>query len=235
VLVERFPEGFEERAADGGIELAVYTDAVGERVLRQHFHVVTSERVEPGWEERWRTFHRGVHIGPLWVGPPWDVPPAARTTVIIDPGSAFGTGSHPTTRLCLEAIVELPREGGLLDVGCGSGVLAIAAARLGFAPVAALDVDPNAVAVTKANARANRATLNVIEADALADPLPAAETAIANVTLEVAIGLARRVRSPNLVTCGYLAGDTLRIAGFRHVRRQELDGWALDVWRVQRQ
>ena len=81
--------------------------------------------------------------------------------IVIDPGQAFGTGAHPTTRLCLELLLELrPRGGSLADLGCGSGVLAIAAAKLGFAPVTAFDTERAAVEATQENARENGVTLD---------------------------------------------------------------------------
>ena len=126
----------------------------------------------PGWEDEWRRFHVPVVVGPLWIGPPWQESQPGSTPVVIDPGRAFGTGAHETTRLCLELLLELDR-GSFLDVGCGSGVLAIAAARLGFAPVVALDVDESAVDATRRNAKANGVDLNVERADATSDSLPA--------------------------------------------------------------
>src|SRR5206468_8894660 len=102
--------------------------AAAERVLAA-FPEARIVEVEAGWEDRWREFHRPVRVGPLWIGPPWESAPADANAVVIDPGRAFGTGAHPTTRLCLELLLEAPR-GRVLDVGCGSGVLAISAARL---------------------------------------------------------------------------------------------------------
>ena len=96
--------------------------------------VVTPRTSPEGWEDRWRDFHHGVVVGRFWVGPPWEEAPAGVEAIVIDPGRAFGTGAHPTTRLTLELLQEL-EPGSLLDVGCGSGVLSIAAAKLGFAPV----------------------------------------------------------------------------------------------------
>ncbi len=102
---------------------------------------------------------------------------------MIDPGRAFGTGGHATTRLCLQLLLEL-EPSSLLDIGCGSGVLAVCAARLGFSPVTALDVEDAALEATRRNANANGVDLDVRLADALAEPLPRAEAVTANVSRE---------------------------------------------------
>ena len=96
------------------------TDAAGEERLWAAFGGTRSDEVAGGWEDRWRAFHRPVRIGPLWVGPPWEEPDAGAIAVVIDPGRAFGTCSHATTRLCLELMLDLPRQS-LLDVGSGRG------------------------------------------------------------------------------------------------------------------
>jgi ribosomal protein L11 methyltransferase len=150
--------------------------------------------------------------------------------VVIDPGQAFGTGAHATTRLCLELLLDAPR-GSLLDLGCGSGVLAIAAARLGFGPVVALDADPLAVEAARENALANAVAVEVVLADVLADPLPPADLAVANVDLSGVQKVAERVRATVLVTSGYLATDRPTLRGWNHVRRLEADGWAADLHR----
>src|SRR5207237_4668829 len=129
------------RDEDGVV--ACNTDGYGESRLLEACGRTDATDVEAGWEERWREFHRPVRIGRLWIGPPWEAPPGDALAVIIEPARAFGTGAHPTTRLCLELLVELRSELGaataVLDIGCGSGVLSIAAAKLGFAPVRAVD------------------------------------------------------------------------------------------------
>lgn len=228
-MIELFPAGFEERDLGEAVELAAYTDAEGEASMRIAFGPVRAEPVEPGWEERWREFHRATQVGPFWVGPPWERPPAGLAAVVIDPGRAFGTGSHPTTRLCLELLAELVPTS-LLDAGCGSGVLAVGAARLGFTPVWAVDVDPQAVEAAGRNAEANGVTLHLAVADVRTDPLPVAATVVANVTLPIAAEVAGRVSQATLVTSGYLASDGPVPAGRRRLARRELAGWAADVW-----
>ncbi|MER3412480.1 MAG: hypothetical protein C4305_09440, partial [Thermoleophilia bacterium] len=114
-MLELFPQGFEEREDEDGLELVAYTDAGGEERLWHVFGGVRSAEVGEGWEDRWRAFHRGVRVGHLWVGPPWETPPPGSLSVVIEPGRAFGTGSHPTTRLALLLLLGLPGAS-LLDV-----------------------------------------------------------------------------------------------------------------------
>src|SRR5262249_9687416 len=163
-LLDRFPDGFEERENEARTELAVYTDEAGMAEVRAAFADATAESVAAGWEDRWKTFHRPVVAGGLWIGPPGAHPPARAKAGVVDPGRAFGTGGHPTTRACIELLSRLER-GSLLDAGCGSGVVAVAAARLGFAPVLAVDVDDVAVEVASATARDNGVEIGVSHVD----------------------------------------------------------------------
>ena len=169
-----------------------------------------------------------MHAGPFWIGPPWEEPPAGTRAIVIDPGRAFGTGAHPTTRLCVELVAALAPES-LLDVGCGSGVIAIAAALAG-AHVLAVDVDPAAIDATERNARANGVAVDARELDALADPLPPADAVVANVSLEVVEALLPRVDAPLVVASGYLVHDEPHAHRFRRRERRTLDGWAADVF-----
>jgi ribosomal protein L11 methyltransferase len=228
-MLELFPDGFEEIESRAGVELAAFTDSSGEERLWHAFGGARSEAVEPGWEERWKDFHKPVRVGHLWVGPPWLEPASGTVPVFIDPGRAFGTGGHATTRLCLELLLEL-RPGAFLDVGCGSGVLAIAASKLGFSPVMAIDVDPVAVATTRANAEANRVEIAAAIGDALSDPLPSTETVAINVTYEAARAIAPRLVCRRLISSGYLAAPEFDPAGFRRVARREAEGWAADLF-----
>jgi len=232
-LLEFAAHGFEERDLPGQLELAVYGDSGVEKALRAAFEEVSSEQVEPGWEDRWRAFHRPVEIGKLWVGPPWEEPSAGLVPVVIDPGAAFGTGAHPTTRLCLELLQEFAPSS-LLDVGCGSGVLAIAAVKLGFSPVTALDNDPEAIEATLTNAEANGVTPHVQLADALAEPLPEVEVVACNISLQALEKLAPRLQCKTLVASGFLASDDLRLSGYRVVSRHEQADWAAVVARPER-
>jgi ribosomal protein L11 methyltransferase len=228
-MLELFPAGFEEVDGIDGVELVAYTDSSGEERLWHSFGGVRGEDVAADWRDRWKSFHHPIRVGPLWVGPPWHDAPADAITIVIDPGRAFGTGAHPTTQLCIELLLEL-EPGSAVDFGCGSGVLAIVAAKLGFAPVVAVDEDTNAVEATRANAAANQVAVEVRRADALVDSPPTGDVAIANITHSAVQTLAPRLRSDVLVTSGYLVTDESSLPGFRQVRRVTRDGWAADLY-----
>jgi ribosomal protein L11 methyltransferase len=228
-MLELFPEGFEEVDRPEGIELAAYTDAAGEERVWAFFGGARSADVDGDWAEKWRAFHRPVRVGRLWIGPPWEAVPADGLTVVIDPGRAFGTGSHPTTRLCLQALQELEPQP-LLDMGCGSGVLAIAAALLGFGAVTAVDIEEPSVTATVENAAANGVEVDarLVTAD---ERLPGAPLVVANISLDAVQQLPARLDAATLLTSGYFASERPRLDGYEHERRTTLDGWACDVYR----
>ena len=206
----------------------MYVDGAGEERMRAAFDEVESVPVEGGWEDRWRAFHRPVVAGGLWIGPPWEPVPAGAHAVVVDPGRAFGTGAHPTTRACIELLAGVER-GSCLDAGCGSGVLAVAAARLGFAPVVAVDVDPAAVEVASATARLNGVAVDVRLADVLRDELPETDCVVANIELAAVEQLLGRLTAKAVVTSGYLAHQTPSAPGWERTARLELEGWAADA------
>jgi ribosomal protein L11 methyltransferase len=230
-MLELFPDGFEEADRPGVLELVAYTDPAGATRLWRAFGEYSWSEVPEDWQHRWREFHRAVRVGPLWVGPPWLEPPPDAIAVVIDPGRAFGTGAHPTTQLCLQLLIDLAEEGrSLVDIGCGSGVLSIAARKLGFDPVYALDHDPVTLEAAAANARANEVTLELRLAEALEEPIPAADVAVANISATAIETVADRVQADRLITSGYLASERPDVQCYRVVERRELDGWAADFW-----
>jgi ribosomal protein L11 methyltransferase len=222
------PDGFEERGDGDTTELALYVDGEGVDAIREAFPQATVEAVEGGWEDRWKEFHRPVVAGGLWIGPPWIEPPTDRPAVVVDPGRAFGTGAHPTTRACIEALSRLER-GSMLDAGCGSGVVAVAAARLGFEPVHAVDLDEVAVDVAAATARLNDVAVEVSQADVLRDPLVSSDVVVANIELPVVEQLLERLDARHAVTSGYFASARPTASGWTPVDRVVLEGWAADV------
>jgi ribosomal protein L11 methyltransferase len=154
---------------------------------------VTRAVEDPGWQTAMRDFHQPVEIlGGVRVRPPWHPAVGDAIDVVIDPAMAFGTGQHDTTRGCLELLVGLA-PGRLIDIGCGSGVLAIAAAKLGHRPVWAWDLDPLAVAATVANASHNGVALTVACRNVLEAPLPDADVVLANLTANLLGPLAAHV------------------------------------------
>jgi ribosomal protein L11 methyltransferase len=229
-MLELFPEGFEELGGEGGgLELAAYTNAAGEERIWQAFGGAASATdVEEDWQDRWRQFHKPVRVGSLWIGPPWETPDADAISVVIDPGRAFGTGGHPTTQLCLQ-LLEGEERASVLDVGCGSGVLSIAAAKLGFDPVTALDFDPQAVEATERNALDNGVVVDVSQADLREDSLPDAGLALANIAAQAVVGLGTRLRAARAITSGYLVSDEPELEGYRREQRVQSGGWAADL------
>jgi ribosomal protein L11 methyltransferase len=230
VMIDLFPEGFEEVTRGASVELAAYANADGAARLWRAFGEVSSREIPDDWRDRWRLFHRPVRVGALWIGPPWEQPPPDALPVVIDPGRAFGTGAHETTRLCLELLQDAAR-GPLLDIGCGSVVLAIAAARLGFAPVTAIDHDPTAVDASRRNVAANAVHVRVELLDAVGGDVPRAAVAVANLSRAAVESVAARLDVPVLITSGYLAGEVPDLPSYRRVERRTERGWAADLLR----
>jgi len=231
-LLELAPGGVEEVAVGSGVvEYAVYgapgelpalpdlTAAAGGALVE----VRTSE-VADDWDRRWRSFHRPLVLGDrLAVRPPWVDAIGARVEIVIDPGQAFGTGAHATTRLCLELMLSLASAepgGGFLDLGCGSGVLAIAAARLGWDPVTALDYDPASVEAAIDNARVNDVAIEVGRHDLRVDPVATGRTVAANLLRPLLLRWVERLASApavavpeSVIAGGLLVGEADEVAG----------------------
>jgi len=222
-LLELAPSGVEEvEVGPDVIEYAVY-GAPGElpalpdlRAAAGGAYVdIHTEEIADDWSERWRSFHRPLVIGDrLTVRPPWEPPGTTALDVVVDPGQAFGTGAHATTRLCLELMLDQDPAGSLVDLGCGSGVLAIVGAGLGWDPVTALDYDRAAIDATAENAARNGVALHVGRLDLRHEQVPAADLVVANVLAAPLLGWAafQRELAPRLILSGLLAGEADRVA-----------------------
>jgi ribosomal protein L11 methyltransferase len=191
------PNGVEEERGPGYVEYAIYG---GEGELPELGEVeaaagdglveVVATEVPDDWADRWQDFHKPLLIGGrLWLRPSWEEPRAGAIDLVVDPGRAFGTGAHPTTRLCLELLLELEAageaSGPLVDLGTGSGVLAIAAAKLGWDPVRGFDHEPASIEAAGANAGSNGVEAAFEKAN-LRESLPElAPVTVANMTAPV--------------------------------------------------
>ncbi|HYP55359.1 MAG TPA: 50S ribosomal protein L11 methyltransferase [Solirubrobacterales bacterium] len=205
-LVVLAPNGVEEEHGSGYVEYAIY-GGEGELPELGELEVAAGEglveliatEVPDDWADRWQDFHKPILVGErLWLRPSWEPPRDGTVDVIVDPGRAFGTGAHPTTRLCLELLLDLAcrgeATGPLTDLGTGSGVLAIAAAKLGWGPVSACDYEEAAVEAAAANAATNGVELACECADLRQELPKLAPTVVCNVTAplqrEIAAALA---------------------------------------------
>jgi ribosomal protein L11 methyltransferase len=204
---------------------------------------VSTSEVPDDWDERWKAFHRPVDIvgaaGRVRVRPPWE--PSAQfddgtLDVVIDPGQAFGTGAHATTRLCLELLLDHgPRPpGAFADWGAGSGVLAVVAAKLGYTSVRAVDFDPLSVEASAENARVNGVDIAVGRVDLTARPGPWAPTVCANLLRPLLLTVAERLERPPglLIASGLLVDEADEVSaafearGLRTLDRRTSGEWA---------
>jgi ribosomal protein L11 methyltransferase len=250
-LLELAPSGVEEVSIGSGVvEYAVY-GAPGELPALPDLTVaaggalveVRTEEVADDWDRRWREFHKPLVLdGRLAVRPPWEDAIGAPVEIVIDPGQAFGTGAHATTRLCLELMLEVGSggaPGGFLDLGCGSGVLAIAAARLGWDPVVALDYDPASVEAAVDNARVNGVRIEVGRHDLRVDPVATGRTVAANLLRPLLLVWASRLAAApadavpeTVIASGLLFGeadevsDAFAALGLAEAARRESGEWA---------
>jgi ribosomal protein L11 methyltransferase len=234
-LLELAPSGVEEvDLGERWVEYAVY-GAPGELPSLPDLEAaaggalvaVSTEEIAVDWSTRWRSFHRPLVIdGRLTVRPPWEPAAATPIDVVIDPGQAFGTGAHATTRLCLELLLDHAAPGSFVDLGCGSGVLAIVAAKLGHRPVIALDYDPVSVSTATHNARANDVEIEVSLFDLRHHPVPAADLVAANVLAGPlrTWAASQPTMPPTLILSGLLtteADDVSRAFATRGLREQQ--------------
>lgn len=247
-LLELSPAGVEEKALDDGVEYVIY-GAPGELPSLPDLEAaagdllvdVTTEEIPDDWSERWKAWHRPVDVSwrfrRLRVRPPWEEPVTGDPDLIelvVDPGQAFGTGAHATTRLCLELLLGLDPGGPFADWGCGTGVLAIAAARLGYDPVLAVDLDPYSLEASEQNARENGVAIDVRRHNLRTTPAPHAPTVCANLVRPLLLDVARLMEGVprHLICSGLLRHEADEVAaafaghGLRERDRRSVGEWS---------
>ncbi len=248
-LLELAPGGVEEERGAEWVEYAIYGPsgeipalpdleaAAGDGLVE-----ITSTEIPDDWADRWRDFHEPVVVGAgrIVVRPSWEeaAGSGAEVDLMIDPGQAFGTGAHATTKLCLEFLLELAdageATGRLVDLGTGSGVLAIAAAKLGWDPVIGVDSEVAAIEAAAENAASNGVELAVERVNLRETPPPAAPTLVANLTAPLLEAVASRLGTPPcvLVCSGLLVSEVERVraalaaAGLHAVSERSDGDWA---------
>jgi ribosomal protein L11 methyltransferase len=252
-LLELAPGGVEEERGGDWVEYAIYGPpgelprlpeleaAAGDGLVE-----ISSTEIPDDWADRWRDFHQPVSVGDgrIVVRPSWEqaAGAAAEIDIRIDPGQAFGTGAHATTSLCLELLLELAdrgeARGPLIDLGTGSGVLAIAAAKLGFAPVLGCDAEATAIEAAAANAEANGVEVELTRLNLRQDTPPAVPTVVANLTAPLLIEAAERIEPPATLVCsGLLASEADQVAaawssaGLEPAERRARGDWAALICR----
>jgi ribosomal protein L11 methyltransferase len=202
--------------------------------------VETRDLAEDNWEIAWRQFFKPRRIGNRFVvRPTWEEFDSAGEdlVIVLDPGQAFGTGDHPTTRLCLELMEQIEISGkNVLDIGCGSGILSVGACLLGANTVVAIDIDPIAVEVAKENRDLNKVKFEAIAGEGLNGLKGDWDVAISNIISATLVRIARDVRDVLLdggrwVVSGIIVDNWPDVkmaaerAGFELLEKREEDGW----------
>ncbi len=229
--IEQLKKGLKELKADG---LEVGSGKISVKRLKHE-----------NWAESWKKHFPPLVIGKaLLVKPEWSKRKAraGQSVIVLNPGLSFGTGQHPTTRFCLEELVRWRKEGSAqscLDIGCGSGILAIAAVKLGYKPVLGVDFDPLAVRIAKANARKNKVRIQIKQQDITADAggkLGRHDAVCANLTYDLLIQEQKKIlgqlkQGGVLILAGILETQFSAVrtvyqeAGYKVVRTEREKEW----------
>jgi len=206
-------------------------DALVGRVPSRGIRLAIKPLRRENWAQSWKRHFRPIEIGNrLLIKPSWSRRRArpGQRVIILDPGLSFGTGQHPTTLFCLQQLARCQRGGkpqSLLDIGSGSGILAIAAAKLGYRPVEAVDCDPEAIRVSLGNIKRNRVRLRLRRADLTRMPLDSRrryDVVCANLIADLLAGEAEKIRNR------LKPGGMLLVAG---ILRREFPGVRKDFQR----
>jgi ribosomal protein L11 methyltransferase len=240
------PGGVREIERGATVELRMRGERVPpvaeiDRTVGRWPHRIEERTVPDDWRERrLADYVPDVIGGRVLVRPHWAPPPRDPSVidVVLGESAAFGAGTHPTTRTCLEQLLELEPAGSFADLGCGTGVLAITAARLGWEPVVAVDVQPGSVEAARVNASANRAVVTATVMDLLADQPPSADGIAANVPAWLHARLAASMPAPPpavMLLSGFVHAEAAGVfelytaRGLRARRQLDAHGWVVAV------
>jgi ribosomal protein L11 methyltransferase len=247
-VLPALPGGIHIRSDGAVAELTVPggPGAPGEERLRalagSRLIELSSAEVSDDWRQRRLDRYRPLVVAERFLLRPEWAPPSEDPNlieIVLEQGPAFGTGLHPTTQACLATLAEEEAGGSLADHGCGSGVLSIAAAKLGWSPIVAIDIDPTSVAVARGNAARNGVEVDVRRVDIGSKTPPQADTVVANIPLAVQLALAAGLgRAPSLlIASGFKPDEIPAVAaaweahGLRVVDEVRANEWSVLVMR----
>jgi ribosomal protein L11 methyltransferase len=241
-LLPLVPQGVREVPAGRHVELRIRgTTLPGRGELKRAAgrwpHKISEREVPDDWRARRVLDYKPDLIGGrLVVRPEWAPGSDAEIEIVLGEGSAFGAGTHPTTRTCLEMLLKLEPEGTFADLGCGSGVLAILASKLGWSPVIAVDIEPRSIDASTSNAKRNGTEVEARLLDLSRDPPPISSAFAANVPAALHLSTAANLPEPIsrlALLSGFApaeAGSVVRAyldRGMREVKRLDVHGWTV--------
>ena len=204
----------------------------GDPLIEEFPEALLREVRDEDWENNWKQYYKPIKIGKLTVVPEWEEKPAEGISLVLDPGLTFGTGSHATTHMCLEAIQEISLENAsVLDLGCGSGILGIGAMLLGAKECTSIDIDDKSPKVVNENAELNGVHINALAGDVLGKNWSGYDVVLANIVADVIVKLIPKIKAPYFICSGIIDGredeieSLLKDNGFDVIKHFHEDEW----------
>ena len=220
-----------EDAFKGASRVKFYANE-GDEILDLFPNAALREVRDEDWENNWKQYYKPIEIGKITVVPSWEEIPEETIPLVLDPGLTFGTGSHASTHMVLEAIQEIDTEGKtVLDLGCGSGILGIASMLLGASSCTAYDIDEKSPDVVASNAALNNVSIDAHFGDVLSKNWEGYDIVLANIVADIISKLVPKVKSQIFIVSGIIDGredeitSLLKRNGYEIIKHFHEDEW----------